>query len=379
MDQSRGSPRPVRRYIAVALVFGILEWGFLALVGDGATSHHEVLGVTGAGAALLAVVAGIAAGPLVGAAVALSGGLAYYFFLTDAGATAPFSSTLLAVILWGIGAVVAGLVAEARRREVAGREQALRRLLDAQRQSARLHARLEASLLPPAPFLDDPLDVGLDYQPSEQAMRLGGDFLDVMELDDRVVAFVIGDVSGHGPDAAALGATLRAGWQGAVRSGADGAVLLRSLEHLLERERQTPETLVTVCIGWIDRAAWTLTVALAGHPAPLVSAAGSVTVPMAKIAPPLGAAFGPRPAASTLRLPPSFDLLLYTDGVVERRGPRGQSQQFDDELLARCLAREWDRADGAASALARVLAAMRVRALPRREDDAAALLIAART
>ena len=360
-------------------MFGILEWGFLALVGDGATSHHEVLGVTGAGAALLAVVAGIAAGPLVGAAVALSGGLAYYLFLTDAGATAPFSSTLLAVILWGIGAVVAGLVAEARRREVAGREQALRRLLDAQRQSARLHARLEASLLPPAPFLDDPLDVGLDYQPSEQAMRLGGDFLDVMELDDRIVAFVIGDVSGHGPDAAALGATLRAGWQGAVRSGADGAVLLRSLEHLLERERQTPETLVTVCIGWIDRAAWTLTVAVAGHPAPLVSAAGSVTVPMAKIAPPLGAAFGPRPAASRCACHHHSTCFCsrtvsWSDAVLAVR-VSSSTTSFSPVRLAR----EWDRADGAASALARVLDAMRVGALPRREDDAAALLIAART
>ena len=372
-------PVRTRRVIAVALVFAILEWGFLAVVGVGATSHHEVLGVTGAGAALLAVVAGIAAGPLVGAAVALSGGLAYYVFLTDAGATAPISSTLLAVIMWGIGAVVAGLVAEARRREVAGREQALRRLLDVQRQSARLHARLEASLLPPAPFLGDPLDVGLDYQPSERTMQLGGDFLDVVELGERIVAFVIGDVSGHGPDAAALGATLRAGWQGAVRSGADGAVVLRSLEQLLERERQTAETLVTVCIGWIDREAWTLTLAVAGHPAPLVSTAGSVTVPVVRVAPPLGAAFDPRPAASTLRLPPSFDLLAFTDGVVERRGRRGQGQQFDDELLARSLVREWDRADGATSALARVLDAMRVRALPRRDDDAAALLIAART
>src|SRR5262249_56939540 len=78
-----------------------------------------------------------------------------------------------------------------------------------------LHAQLEASLLPPLPTVTRPaIGVSTRYRAGEQRMLLGGDFIDAVERADGSLAAIIGDVAGHGPEAAALGATLRAAWRG---------------------------------------------------------------------------------------------------------------------------------------------------------------------
>ena len=75
------------------------------------------------------------------------------------------------------------------------------------------------------------------YIPSEQRMRLGGDILDVRQAADGEIAFVVGDVAGHGPQAAALSATLRAVWQGLILSQASPDLIVRSLNEVVRAAR----------------------------------------------------------------------------------------------------------------------------------------------
>jgi serine phosphatase RsbU (regulator of sigma subunit) len=361
-----------------AFVLTLLEWAFIALVGAFAT-HEEVLGVTGAGAALIAVIAAVIAGPWLGGAVAAAGGVAFFVYLTDQGLTAPLVPTLISVIIWVVSAVIAGLVAGAWRREEAGRERALRQALDAQSQSRDLLARLEASLLPPAPIAHGSLEVAVRYLAAEKAMLLGGDFLDVVETGDGMLAFIVGDVTGHGPDAAALGATMRAGWQALVRTGAAPHRVMSSLESLLERERDSEDVLATICAGWLDHGSGALVLATRGHPLPILSTTQGAAAVRAQVAPPLGTGTSGSHLTSVVELPEAFDLLLYTDGLVERRGGPGSGQRFEDSRLARSLRDEWARADGTEGAIDRLLGAMRADGEHDRQDDVAAMLIAARS
>src|SRR3954471_7638665 len=92
---------------------------------------------------------------------------------------------------------------ERRRADEAGRQLAVARL------HAEENARLERGLLP-APLVSDPgLALSAHYRPGRRRALLGGDFYDAVEDAGGAVHAVIGDVSGHGPDAAALGVCLR--------------------------------------------------------------------------------------------------------------------------------------------------------------------------
>jgi PAS domain S-box-containing protein len=80
----------------------------------------------------------------------------------------------------------------------------------AEAEVAALSARLQAGLLP-TPAIGDPrLAIHTRYRAGEDRLLLGGDFFDAVERPDGTLTVLIGDVSGHGADAAALGATLRA-------------------------------------------------------------------------------------------------------------------------------------------------------------------------
>ena len=68
-----------------------------------------------------------------------------------------------------------------------------------------------------------------EYRPGERHLELGGDFLDVVDLGDHGLAVICGDVSGHGPDAAALGAMLRVSWEALVLSRTPPAELVCAL------------------------------------------------------------------------------------------------------------------------------------------------------
>jgi serine phosphatase RsbU (regulator of sigma subunit) len=198
--------------------------------------------------------------------------------------------------------------------------------LRAEKHQSAENARLERGLLPNPQLRSDLVTCTTYYQPGRNLAVLGGDFFDVVETDDGRIRAVIGDVMGHGPDEAAIGVHLRVAWRSLVLAGVRDEDVLANLARLLHAETGGLRGFVTACDVTIspDR---TVTVRVAGHPAPLVCSASGASYLAAEVGPPLGyetLAAGPGRWAATggwpvthARLEPATTLLLYTDGLLE--------------------------------------------------------------
>lgn len=198
------------------------------------------------------------------------------------------------------------------------------------------NARMERALLP-TPLLHDPnLHFAHAYRPGRRMALLGGDFFDVIERDGTVFA-LIGDVSGHGPDEAALGVCLRIAWRTLVLSGVPAAGMLPVLDMLVVRERHSPFAFATVCMVVITPDRTSADMYLAGHPSPImISDDGRPTVeqlPMGPRGPALGFLPDGRWPAVPVALPPAWALLLFTDGLFEARTGNGADRLGEEGLV----------------------------------------------
>src|SRR6201991_4374296 len=152
---------------------------------------------------------------------------------------------------------------------------------------ARENALLERGLLPSPLLLDNPgVQIVARYRPSRTDALLCGDFYDVVQTADRVVHVLIGDVAGHGPDEAALGAALRIAWRALTFAGVRAAELMRQLERMLHSERTDTGIFATVLSLEISADSPRITAIRAGHPGMLLQGDGTVEW----IEPPGGAA-----------------------------------------------------------------------------------------
>ena len=117
---------------------------------------------------------------------------------------------------------------------------------------ARLHAhenaRLERGLLPQALLRDPRIALSTTYAPGRRRSLLGGDFYDAVELDDGTLHVLIGDVSGHGPDEAALGACLRVAWRTLMLAQRRLTRRSRCCRRSSLHERHAPAIFATLCM-----------------------------------------------------------------------------------------------------------------------------------
>jgi hypothetical protein len=204
------------------------------------------------------------------------------------------------------------------------------------REAEGMHRRLERGLMPSLPFEREGVTVLSHYRPGEHQLDLSGDFIDVLDRGDAGVAVICGDVSGHGPDAAALGAMLRASWQALSVSGADPATIVESLRAVLERERKDNATYATVCLAWIDPVRDEVRLVNIGHPVPLLLAHDVTPLPVAPI-PPLGTIDRPVDEPQRIALPGDWRLFFYTDGLIEGRSAAGSAERYGEERLIEAL------------------------------------------
>jgi anti-anti-sigma factor len=165
------------------------------------------------------------------------------------------------------------------------------------------------------------------YLPGAAGLEIGGDWYDVFLLPGGRVGLTIGDVVGRGLTAAASMGQLRTGLRAYALEAASPAAVLERLNRLVQ-ELQTPE-IATMVYAVLDPETGRLTYAVAGHPRPLLAAAdGTVRYLEGEGSPPLGVPGEPcRDEVVTLE--PGSTLLLYTDGLVERR-----DRSIDDGLEA---------------------------------------------
>jgi PAS domain S-box-containing protein len=178
---------------------------------------------------------------------------------------------------------------------------------------------LQRSILPRAVPPVDGVAIATSYLPGTGHAHVGGDWYDVIVLEaSRRVAFVVGDVEGKGIAAAAAMAQLRFAVQGFASQELTPAATLRQLNRLLDRTDVA--TFATVVYAELDPETGVLVYANAGHPPPLVvdrDGAGTFLEGASSL--PLGADPKTPYAEAAHRLEPGFALVLYTDGLVERR------------------------------------------------------------
>ena len=185
-------------------------------------------------------------------------------------------------------------------------------------------SRLERGLLPSPLLAGSPVRAHTFYRSGRTRAVIGGDFFDAVLGPSGTVHAIVGDVCGHGPDEAALGALLRVSWRALVLAGVDEPQLLPKLQQVLVSERHERSlftTAATVALRRADggSAGLRALVRLAGHPPPLVLGDAPHSV-----APPVGLPLGILPDASwtavEVALEPGWAMLLHTDGLIEGRG-----------------------------------------------------------
>jgi serine phosphatase RsbU (regulator of sigma subunit) len=194
-------------------------------------------------------------------------------------------------------------------------------------QLRRLHAsellaaenqRLEWGLLPLPITHDSRLRVVTRYESGREGV-LGGDFFDVVETSDGWLHLLIGDVSGHGTDEAALGVAIRIAWRTLVLAGIDGQDVLPILDALVIRERRNDETFATLCALEVEPDRRLGRLYLAGHPAPLVLGRPMEQMADDLVGPPLGMLPGVVWGSQPVSLPEDWRIMIFTDGLVEGR------------------------------------------------------------
>ncbi|MFF0341331.1 SpoIIE family protein phosphatase [Kribbella sp. NPDC004875] len=168
------------------------------------------------------------------------------------------------------------------------------------------------------------------YVPAAADLHVGGDWYDVIQLRGGLIALVIGDVAGHGLQAAAAMAQLRTAVRAYAVHDPSPVGVMNGL-HELTRELPVAE-MVTLLYVLYDPDTGTIRFANAGHPpALLIDTQGSRYLE-GGLAPPLGVLARGEYAEATERLRPGATLLLYTDGLVEKRAL--SIQDGLDRLLA---------------------------------------------
>ncbi|MEU9350309.1 SpoIIE family protein phosphatase [Streptomyces griseoloalbus] len=183
----------------------------------------------------------------------------------------------------------------------------------------RLALQLQRAIMPPAqaPLQVPDLDVAVRYRPAEAEQLVGGDWYDAVVLPSRLVLLCVGDVAGHGIEAATSMVVLRNALRGLAVTGAGPGQLLSWL-NIVAHHLTGGVTATAVC-GLYDPATRTLRWARAGH-LPPVLVRGSEAVPLPLVR---GLLLGAVPEASyeeaEVRLAAEDNLLMYTDGLIERR------------------------------------------------------------
>lgn len=202
-------------------------------------------------------------------------------------------------------------------------QETARRLAEAELMAAE-KARLERGLLPRPIISNDQLTWATHYRPGGGRALLGGDFFDGIELADGTLRVLMGDVTGHGPDEAALGVALRVAWRSLILAGTPTDEVLGNLQRVLAAERHAEDVFATVCDLTVSPDLSRATFRVGGHPAPLlVKGAHTGQVRIGERGPLLGLVDDATWPADEAELGDDWALVLFTDGVIEGRTPDG--------------------------------------------------------
>ena len=188
-----------------------------------------------------------------------------------------------------------------------------------------LAERLQRSMLTDPPQLDD-LSIAVRYRPAAQEAQVGGDWYDAFTSADGATTLVVGDVAGHDGAAAATMGQVRNLLRGVAHAlDAPPAATLSALDRAMRDLRL--DTLVTAVLARVEQTpaeaaagVRTLRWSTAGHPPPLLVRGDGRSQLLRR---PTNLLLGLQPGAArtdhAVTLQPGDTVVLYTDGLVERR------------------------------------------------------------
>ncbi|MFJ5261936.1 PP2C family protein-serine/threonine phosphatase [Streptomyces sp. NPDC088387] len=206
------------------------------------------------------------------------------------------------------------------------------------------------------------LDVAIRYLPVGQRALVGGDWCETVRLHFGRTLLVVGDVMGHGVEAAVDMTAYRQSLRYIASADLPPHRVLRQLDDIASGEADRRPA--TCLIARVDPVRQQITLASAGHlPPAVIGGDGRTSLLPVPVGPPLGTGFGGYEAV-TYRLDPARTLLLFTDGLVEHRG------EDIDASLQRLADVRFSGAEGVEAVLDTVLARLDAR---HAEDDVAVL------
>jgi hypothetical protein len=312
------SALPASRYSAVQSNSSFADLGYALYLG--ASARPENLLITSAKRL-----------PLGGGQVAEAIPFGDNFLKLIVTARVPLAGSLPQRLPWAIGIVgiVLTLGAAAltvrlidRRRHAEQLASNLERVAD---ENERLYAEqrgiaqtLQHALLPEALPQLPGLQTGARYEAGVEGVEIGGDWYDLIAVDDRRLLLVVGDVSGRGLRAAATMASLRYAIQAYALQGDPPPMILNKLSKLVNV--RASGQLATVLCALVDVETREVTITSAGHLPPLMISGDQGEFVRSDVGLPIGVDQGATYTSATVAAPPRATLLAFTDGLIERRG-----------------------------------------------------------
>ena len=190
----------------------------------------------------------------------------------------------------------------------------------AQEQERAIALRLQRALLPEGAVDVDGISISTRVKAASDLMKVGGDWYDSFAWPTGEIAVIVGDVVGHDVEAAVTMGRLRWGLSAqAAEIGPDPERLLAALDRIAHDSARV-DFATAVCVV-IDPTASTATYASAGHPPPVVVAPDGATQLLDQAtSPPVGVDQRILHRSSVCEIEPGSSVVIYTDGLVERRG-----------------------------------------------------------
>lgn len=238
------------------------------------------------------------------------------------------------------------LAAEAGERDDAVRERA--RADEERRYEHAVAVRLQRALLPERLVEKPDVAVSALYRPSDERLEVGGDWYETFALSGDRLGIAVGDVVGHGLEAAAAMGQLRTAVAALAPDCESPVELLEQLDDFAAKSSAMQYS--SACFAMLDPATGIVLHASAGHPPILlIEPHGGVRYLEGGLSWPLCAASGSRGPHGTAVLEPGATLVMYSDGLIERRGEpidfglarlaaaADRSQTLDPEELCHAL------------------------------------------
>ncbi|HSS47728.1 MAG TPA: PP2C family protein-serine/threonine phosphatase, partial [Thermoanaerobaculia bacterium] len=247
----------------------------------------------------------------------------------------------------------------------------VRRIAERERQRVELETArgIQSSILPDLPPRLAGVDIAHAYLP---ASEVGGDFYDVLALEDGRLAVAVGDVAGHGVSSGLIMSMAKSALAVQVTFDPEVAAVFNTMNRTVYQTARK-RLLTTLCYAVIDPRRLEMFYASAGHLHPYRIGATGQVEPLESIAYPLGVRGALPVEVRTAKLAPGDTLFLFSDGVVEARR-EGNDEMFGFERLEESLARHVGRGpeetrDGVLADVARFTAGAP------REDDQTILVL----